>query len=133
MVTLADTHVNEPHSNLLPQHPNWNPALINQSCGIPLSDILVLLLPPRSKYGRHFLSSSTRLVATNQIGLASDMICTRGPIHPIQINIQISAKRMVRGCEKFVPALAYLFFLALPGSCLARIAYFLDDLGTVIG
>ena len=25
----------------------------------------------------------------------------------------------VRGCEKVVPALAYLFCLALPGSCLA--------------
>ena len=27
----------------------------------------------------------------------------------------------VRGCEKVVPALAYLFCLALPGSCLAGI------------
>ena len=34
----------------------------------------------------------------------------------------------VRGCEKFVPALAYLCCLALPGSCLARFAYFLADL-----
>ena len=34
----------------------------------------------------------------------------------------------VRGCEKFVPALAYLFCLALPGSCLVRFAYFLADL-----
>ena len=30
----------------------------------------------------------------------------------------------VRGCEKFLPALAYLFCLALPGSCLARFTYF---------
>ena len=43
-------------------------------------------------------------------------------------NVQRSAKRLVRGCEKFVPALAYLFCLALPGSCLARFAYFLADL-----
>ena len=33
----------------------------------------------------------------------------------------------VRGCEKFVIALAYLFCLALVGSCLARFAYFLAD------
>ena len=39
-----------------------------------------------------------------------------------------SAKRPVCGCEKFVPALAYLFCMALPGSCLARFAYFLPDL-----
>ena len=35
---------------------------------------------------------------------------------------------MVLGCEKFVPALAYLFCQNLPGSCLARFAYFLADL-----
>ena len=35
---------------------------------------------------------------------------------------------MKRGCEKFVPALAYLFCLALPGSCLTRFAYILADL-----
>ena len=35
---------------------------------------------------------------------------------------------MVRVCEKFVPALAYLFCPALPGSCLARFAYFFADL-----
>ena len=40
-------------------------------------------------------------------------------------NVQRSAKRFLRGCEKFVPALAYLFCLALTGSCLARFAYFL--------
>ena len=34
----------------------------------------------------------------------------------------------VRGCEKFVPALAYLFCLALSASCLASFAYFLADL-----
>ena len=39
----------------------------------------------------------------------------------------------VRGCEKFVPALAYLFCLALAGSCLARFAYFFADLCTVCG
>ena len=42
--------------------------------------------------------------------------------------VQRSAKRLVRGCEKFVPALAYLFCLPLPGSCLARFAYILADL-----
>ena len=36
--------------------------------------------------------------------------------------------RFVRGCEKFVPALAYLFCLALPGSHLARFAYLLAGL-----
>ena len=44
--------------------------------------------------------------------------------------IQILAKRFVRGCEKFVPALAYLFCMPLPGSCLARFAYLLADLCT---
>ena len=43
-------------------------------------------------------------------------------------HIQRSAKRLVRGCEKFVPALVYLFCLALPGSCLARFAHFLAGL-----
>ena len=44
------------------------------------------------------------------------------------ILIQRSAKVFVRGCEKLVIALAYLFCLALVGSCLARFAYFLADL-----
>ena len=43
-------------------------------------------------------------------------------------NIQRSAKVFVRGCEKFVPALAHLLCLPLPGSCLARFAYFFADL-----
>ena len=43
-------------------------------------------------------------------------------------SIQKSAKRLVRGCDKFVPALAYLFCQALSGSCLARFAYFLAGL-----
>ena len=34
--------------------------------------------------------------------------------------VQRLVKVFVRGWEKFVPALAYLFCLALPGSCLAR-------------
>ena len=38
----------------------------------------------------------------------------------------------VCGCEKFVVALAYVFCLPLPGSCLARFAYFLADLFTVM-
>ena len=46
--------------------------------------------------------------------------------------IQRMAKVLVRGCEKFVPALAYLFCLALSGSCLARFAYFLADLCIVL-
>ena len=33
----------------------------------------------------------------------------------------------VRGCKKFLPPLAYLFCLALPGSCLARFALLLAD------
>ena len=47
-------------------------------------------------------------------------------------SIQRSAKVFVRGCEKFVIALAYLFCLALVGSCLARFAYFLAGLCTRI-
>ena len=42
--------------------------------------------------------------------------------------VQRSAKVLVHGCKKFVPALAYLSCLALLGSCLARFAYFLADL-----
>ena len=37
----------------------------------------------------------------------------------------------LRGCEKFDTALAFLFCLALAGSCLARFAYFLADLCTL--
>ena len=33
-------------------------------------------------------------------------------------------KMFVRGCEKFLPALAYQFCLALRGSCLARFTYY---------
>ena len=43
-------------------------------------------------------------------------------------SVQRSAKVFVRGCEKLVIPLAYLFCLALVGSCLARFAYFLADL-----
>ena len=42
--------------------------------------------------------------------------------------IQRSAKVFVCGCEKFVIALAYMFCLALPRSCLARFAYSFADL-----
>ena len=45
-----------------------------------------------------------------------------------RLNVQRSAKRLVRGCERFVPALAYLFCLTLTGACLARFAYLLADL-----
>ena len=44
--------------------------------------------------------------------------------------VQRSAKRLVQGLVNFVPALAYLFCLALPGSCLARFTYLLADLCT---
>ena len=47
--------------------------------------------------------------------------------------VQRSAKVFVRGCEKFVIALAYMFCLALVGSFLARFAYFLADLCTELG
>ena len=43
-------------------------------------------------------------------------------------HLQRSAKVFVRGCEKFVIALAYLLCMPLLGSCLARFAYFLADL-----
>ena len=46
----------------------------------------------------------------------------------LHVELQRSAKQMVSGCEKFVIALVYMFCLALPGSCLARFAYFLADL-----
>ena len=42
--------------------------------------------------------------------------------------VQRSAKVFVRGCKKFVTALAYLFCLSLLGSCLARFAYFFADI-----
>ena len=48
----------------------------------------------------------------------------------LNFSIQRSAKVFVRGCEKFVSALAYLFCLALVGSCLAIFTYFLADLCT---
>ena len=41
------------------------------------------------------------------------------------VGLKIAAKKLVRGCEKFVPALDYLLSVALLGSCLARFAYFL--------
>ena len=43
-------------------------------------------------------------------------------------SVQRSAKRIVCGFKKFVSALAFLFCLALTGSCLVRFAYFLADL-----
>ena len=47
-----------------------------------------------------------------------------------KINAQRSAKRIVRGWVKFLPALAKLLCLALSGSCLAIFAYFFADLCT---
>ena len=48
-------------------------------------------------------------------------------------NVQKSAKELVRiGCGKFVPALACLLCLDLPGSCLARFANFFADLCTCV-
>ena len=38
----------------------------------------------------------------------------------VKVSLQRSAKRLVRGWEKFLPALAYLLCLNLPRSCLAR-------------
>ena len=43
--------------------------------------------------------------------------------------VQIFTKRLVRGCKNYLPALAYLLCLALPGSCLGP-AYILADLCT---
>ena len=45
-------------------------------------------------------------------------------------HIQRSANVFVRGCEKLVIALAYLFCLAVVGSCLAGFAYFFAGLCT---
>ena len=42
------------------------------------------------------------------------------PLRFALLSIQRPAKRLVRGCEKFLADLALLFCLALPGSCLAR-------------
>ena len=39
--------------------------------------------------------------------------------------VQSPRNKFVLGCEIFVPALASLLCLALPGSCLTRITYFL--------
>ena len=44
----------------------------------------------------------------------------RPPSFKISMHVQSSQIRFVRGCEKFVLALAYLFCLALLGACLAR-------------
>ena len=56
------------------------------------------------------------------------MLVIQGKAAATLANVQRSAKRLVRGCENFVSAHAHLFCLALPGSCLARFAYFLADL-----
>ena len=59
------------------------------------------------------------------------------PNHVHRINlisvhhVQRLAKRLVRGCEKFVPALVFLFCLTLPGSCLARFPYLIADILSV--
>ena len=45
--------------------------------------------------------------------------------------VQRSAKKVVSGCKKFVPALALLLCLSLSGSCLAIFAYFLAGLCNV--
>ena len=59
------------------------------------------------------------------------LYCTKIALYPT-LNVQRLAKAFVRGCEKFVTALAYLFCLALVGSCLARFAYFLANLCSVL-
>ena len=56
-----------------------------------------------------------------------DTVCSSG-VKCLALLVQRLAKVFVRGCEKFVPALAYLFCPALPGSCLTRFAYFFADL-----
>ena len=48
----------------------------------------------------------------------------------VLFDIQSREKVLVRGCEKFLPALAWLFCLALPGSCLARFAKTFSQLCT---
>ena len=45
----------------------------------------------------------------------------QGTLEPA--DIQRLTKRLVRGCENFVLALAYLLCLALPGFCLARFTF----------
>ena len=40
-------------------------------------------------------------------------------------DIERSAKRLARGCEKFISAVAQLFCLALPGCCLKKSAHLL--------
>ena len=66
---------------------------------------------------------------TINVDLTVAMPCDR-ELGSYRHDVQRSAKVFVRGCEKFVIALAYLFCLALPWSCLARFAYFLADLCT---
>ena len=50
------------------------------------------------------------------------------PLMGMLLKVQRSAKRLVRGLVTFVPALAYLFCLPLPGFCLARFTNILADL-----
>ena len=61
------------------------------------------------------------------VDLTSELECT----YQYKSTLQRSAKVFVHGCKKFVIALACLFCLALPESCLARFAYFLADLCTL--
>ena len=59
--------------------------------------------------------------------------CTLWYWFALSVTLQRSAKRMVRGCEKFLPVLAWHFCAALPGSCLARFAHFLAGLCIIFG
>ena len=68
-------------------------------------------------------------------GAAQRSVCRGGEgaetVEMIKKRVQKSAKRLVRDCERFNLALAYLFCLPLPGYCLARFAYLLADLCTL--
>ena len=54
------------------------------------------------------------------------------PLRKYSLVAQISAKKLVRSCEKFLPALAWLLCLTLHGFCLAKFAYFLAEFCRII-
>ena len=93
--------------------------------------------PPRPQTFHPRLKPSTSTSTTTR-KTPSYVTINRQPVLPQQpavggydsdhIRVQRFTKRLVRGWVKFVPALAYLFCLALPGSCLTRFAYLLVHL-----
>ena len=106
---------------------------------IILKRILIILKIESLSYGKAAMSIDYRLSVSSSLILPLAAISlSRDSLYRVfnqladwgLVDIQRSAKVFVRGCEKFVLALAYLYCPVLPGSCLARFAYFLADLCT---